>query len=130
MHVPYSMDDSEPDLHGGMGGGYGNLHNPDGEDQYEYTPTQKEMDEALADAGEMNYNMRTYGTIDKPNSGYPNVRLEHVQCAKWYTQEDMDKVIQHHIGRVMLARVDGYDAGWSEGYDSGYKEGNLNCQHR
>lgn len=35
MHVPYSMDDSEPDLHCGMGGFGGN--------DYEYPPDDRDL---------------------------------------------------------------------------------------
>lgn len=81
MHVPYSMDDREPDLYGGMGG-----NQPD-DDPY-------------------------------PHSTSYNVVLEYVECPKFYTQEDMNKVIQHNIKAVRNA------------YEEGYKEGNQNCQHR
>lgn len=89
MHVPYSMDDNEPDLYGGMGG-----YQPD-DDPY-------------------------------PHSTSYNVVLEYVECPKFYTQEDMNKVIQHNIKSVHAA----YDQGWSEGYREGVEEGNQNCQHR
>lgn len=98
MHVPYSMDDSEPDLYGSLGG-----HNDS--DDY-YTQTKWESEDRA--------------------SAYTNVRLEHVACTKFYTQEDMDKVIRASITNARNA----YDDGYKEGYDDGHAEGNYNCQHR
>lgn len=103
MHVPYSMDDNEPDFHCGMGG----QSNFD-----DYEPTSDEISAALADADEMNYNMRTFGTIDRPKG--------------LFSQSEMDKVIQHNLKDVHAAYESGYDAGFEEGY----QEGNHNCQHR
>lgn len=48
--------------------------------------------------------------------------LEFIPCTKFYTQEDMDKVIQFNIKAVR--------ASYDEGFADGYTEGNLNCQHR
>lgn len=98
MHVPYSMRDDEPDLYGSLGGRSG--------DDSEWE-TKSEDD-------------------PYPHSTSYNIVLEYVECPKFYTQEDMDKVIQHNIKAVRAA----YDEGWSEGYQEGVEEGNQNCQHR
>lgn len=89
MKVPYSMDDSEPDLYGGLGGYHNN-------DYYESR----------------------------------NVTLEYVELPKFYTQEDMDKVIQHNLKSIAELRKeidkayeDGYDKGYWSGRDDGYHEG-------
>lgn len=98
MYIPYSMDESEPDLYGGMGGQRFDV------DQWE-TQTKWKSEE---------------------RSDYPNVKLENVNVPVWYTQEQMDKVIQFNIKALHLAREESYD----EGYRDGYIEGNENCQHR
>ena len=116
MHVPYSMDDNEPDFHCGMGGrNFGMMSDNDNWESAHhsyYTPTPEEISAALADADEMNYNMRTFGTIDRPKG--------------LFSQSEMDKVIQHNLKAVRAAYESGYDAGFEEGY----QEGNHNCQHR
>jgi hypothetical protein len=84
------MDDSEPDLYGGMGGYQSDDHDP------------------------------------YPHSRSYNVVMEHVDCPKFYTQEDMDKVIQASLTNARNQYEEGYDSG----FEDGYKEGNENCQHR
>lgn len=44
-----------------------------------YTPSDDEVVQALADADIMNYNMRTYGTIDAPKDQV----TEMLQTMKW-----------------------------------------------
>lgn len=67
MYVPYSMDEREPDLYGGMGG------------------------------------IRSDDYYESPRE-YNNVTLEHVECVKFFTQDDMNKVIQHNLQALKTAR--------------------------
>lgn len=62
MYVPYSMDDREPDLYGGMGG-------------------QRSDDDY-----------------------YQNVTMEYVEVSKFFTQEDVNKIIQHNLKAISQAR--------------------------
>lgn len=57
MHVPYSMDDSEPDLYGSFG--------------------------SCTD---------TADDIDDRYWANKNVRMEKVECVKFFTQEDINKL--------------------------------------
>lgn len=98
MNVPYSMDDSEPDLYGSLGG------RSNDDDYYE---TQTKWD-----------------GVDR--SHYPNIRMEEIKIPVWYTQEQMDKVIQFNINAVRKAYEEGYD----DGFEQGHAEGKDNCQHR
>lgn len=79
MHVPYSMDDSEPDLYGGMGG------------YSSFEDTQTKWDcEDRSDS----YSHST---------SYTPVIAKTVNEKLVFTQEDMNKVIQSHI-----KQIDGY----------------------
>lgn len=93
MKVPYSMDESEPDLYGGMGG-----HRFD-DDHFE-----------------------TQTKWDCEDRSYSNVKLEEVECVKFYTQEEMTKVIQHNIKTINNLRLE-IDQAYDKGYAEGYKDG-------
>jgi flagellar biosynthesis/type III secretory pathway protein FliH len=97
------MDDSEPDLYGGMGG-----YSDD-----EYTQTKWEGNGIHHTSNDENV-----------------VSMEYVPCIKFYTQEEMDKVIQASLNNARAAYEDGYEDGYDEGYTAGRIEGNENCQHR
>lgn len=83
MKVPYSMDESEPDLYGGMGG-----LRSDEEERY--------------------------------------VSEERTCQYRFYTQEDMDKVIQKNLKAIDKLRLEideAYDKGYWKGRDDGFSEG-------
>lgn len=98
MKVPYSMDESEPDLYGGMGGYQSE------DDQWE-TQTKWESED---------------------RTPKPVFKMEYVACPKFYTQEDMDKVIQQNLKAIDKLRLeidDAYDKGYWQGRDDGFSEG-------
>lgn len=65
MHIPYSMDDSEPDLYGGLGG-----HSGDQEPH--------PMDDS-----------------DHLKAKYwPNIRMEYVECPKFFTEDQVDELLK------------------------------------
>lgn len=88
MHVPYSMDDSEPDLYGSLG-----------------------------------------SSVDEVNDLWwqeRNVRMEYVECPKFYTQADIDKLINTHIQAMDQMRqevLEAYEDGYEKAYDIGYNQG-------
>lgn len=80
MHVPYSMDDREPDLYGGMGGYNDDEYNQTKWEGNGYSSDRDhELDAALYAFRKGNY------------------------C---YTQEDMTKVIQKNLEAVHSLRLD------------------------
>lgn len=91
MNVPYSMDDSEPDLYGSLGG-----HS---NDDYEYEYTQTKWDGV--------------GFVS------PEVKQKINHSPKIYTQEDMTKVIQYNLRAVQRAYNEGYEDGVKDGYIEG-----------
>ncbi|MNC11476.1 hypothetical protein D3C75_591750 [compost metagenome] len=81
MHVPYSMDDREPDLYGSLGGGC--------DEEWE-TQTKWESED------------RSSGYADP----YPHSTIYHpvIEQTKLYNQEDMTKVIQHNLRDISELR--------------------------
>lgn len=86
MHVPYSMDDSEPDLYGSLGGS--SCHNDDWETQTKWEGN----------------NIDPY-----PHSTTYNPMIVE---QKSYSQAEMDKVIQHNIDKVRLLENQLDNAKW------------------
>lgn len=99
MHIPYSMDDLETDLHGGLGG-----HQPNDDEWY-------------------------FEWIEKLQEKYwvsKNARMDYIECPKFYTQTDIDKLIQKHLQAIDLMReeiMESYTAGYDSGYTVGYSNG-------
>lgn len=98
MHVPYSMDDSEPDLYGSLGS---------------YTETTDDIDDRYWSK--------------------KNVRMEKVECVKFFTQEDINKLLHKHMQTIDEMRrdiVSHYNEGWEDGYQIGLTHGKEKRHHQ
>lgn len=90
MKIPYSMDDSEPDLYGGLGGHHS--------DEWE-TQTKWEGNSYSSD-------------LDRAVEVFRHDLYV-------YTQADMTRVIQQNLKAVAEARQECYNSGYEDGYREG-----------